>query len=243
MRIEVKNNKGKYLYLTFVLLFYLFTTAYILYLGRYETIYGAGVAGVIVIQVFGVLVFGVTLLLSKFNVCSSFKVLAFVVGSIQLALIIIHEIDQYEPTYVIVIPQNYEGCIYLFVTNEDRSNVSVDERGIGYIGSKGKANWEIQKGSQSITEAFATSQHNEILIRDSSNTTMTAYDVLCLEINNSNYYPKGQYDYEIKPCMDSAEFLELVEQGVINENLLRKKVWKGNGDESSWVLDSQESRL
>ncbi|MDB4060740.1 hypothetical protein N9515_02130 [Vicingaceae bacterium] len=202
MCLEVNNNKGKYLYFTFVFLFYLFTTAYIFYIGRYETIHGAGVAGVIVIQVFGV-----TLLLSKFNVRSSFKVFTFVVSSIQLALIIIHEFDQYKPSYVIDIPQNYEGCIYLFVTNEDRSNVSLDEHGIGYIESK---------GNQSITKAFAASQQNEIVIRGSSNTTMIAYDVSCLEINNSNYYPQRQYDYEIKPCMDSAEFLELVGQGVIN---------------------------
>ena len=237
------NKKGKYLDLAFVFLFYLFTTAYIFYIGRYETIYGAGVAGVIIIQVFGLLVFGVSLLLSKYNLRPSFKVFAFVVSSIQLALIIIHEIDQYKPTYVIEIPQNYEGCIYLFVTNEERSNVAVDEHGIGYVGSKGKAKWEIQKGYQSITNAYATSQQNEIIIKDSSNTKMIAYDVSCLEINNSNYYPPRQYDYEIKPCMDSVEFLELVAQGVINEKLLRKKVWKGNGNESSWVLDSQESRL
>ena len=243
MSFEVNNKKRKYLFLVFVFLFYLFTTAYIFYIGRYETIYGAGVTGVIAIQVFGLLIFGVSLLLSKFNVRSSFKVFAFVVSSIQISLIIIHEINQYKPTYVIDIPENYEGCIYLFVTNEDRSNVSIDEHGIGYIGSKGNAKWEIQNGDHSITEAFATSQQNEILIRDSSNTTMTAYDVSCLEINNSNYYPPRQSDYEIKPCMESVEFLELVEQGVINEKLLRKKVWKGNGDESSWVLDSQESRL
>jgi hypothetical protein len=101
MSIEVNNRKRKYLFLVFVFLFYLFTTAYILYIGRYETIYGAGVAGVIVIQVFGLLIFGVYLLLSKFNVRSSFKVFAFVVSSIQISLIIIHEINQYKPTYVI----------------------------------------------------------------------------------------------------------------------------------------------
>ncbi|MGB6037322.1 MAG: hypothetical protein WBG42_13700, partial [Cryomorphaceae bacterium] len=133
--------------------------------------------------------------------------------------------------------------IYLFITNEERSNVSVDENGIGYVGSKGKAKWEIRKGIKSIPKVFATSQQNEILIKDSSNTTMIAYNVSCLEINNSNYYPPRQYDDKIKPCMDSVEFLELFEQGVIDEKLLRKKVWKGNGNESSWVLDSQESRL
>jgi hypothetical protein len=239
----VSFSKGEKTYLTTAFLIYVVTTGYISYLARYETIYSVGVYAVIAIQVLGLFVLAVTLLFSRFNYLRSLKAFAFAVSLIQFVFIIVHEIDHYKPTYVITIPSNYEGCIYLFVTRESRSDVFVDERGIGYVGSTGKAKWEIRRGNECITDAFSTSQHNEIIVRDSSNTLMIAYDVSCLEINESNHYPPRPYDKQTIPCMDSPEFLELVEQGVINEKLLRKKVWKGNGDESSWVFDSQESRL
>lgn len=235
--------KQKHTYLVISFFGYFITTAYTFYIGIYETLYSLGFYSAIAVQLFGLLIFGFALFLSKLNFRKSLKVFAIVVSSIQCVFIIGHELDQYKPTRVIHIPPNYKGCIYLFVTNQPKSNIIVDENGIGYIGSKGKATWEIKRGNESITEAFSTSNQNEILIRDSSNTSLIAYEVSCLEIGTLNNDPPRQYDSEIKPCMDSVEFLELVEYGIIDEKVLRKKVWKGNGDESSWVLDSQKSRL
>ena len=235
--------KQKYSYLRLALFFYLVSTAYILYIGIYETIYGLGVYEAIIIQIFGLLIFGISLFLSKFNFRKSVKLFAFLVSIIQFVSIIAHEVDQYKPTYVINIPPNYEGCVYLFTTNNDKSDIEVDSNGIGYMGSKGKAIWEIQKGKESITEAFSNSQQNEIIIRNTLNTLLISYDVACLEISQSNQYTTRQSDNVVYPCMDSKEFLELVNYGIIDEKLLRKKVWNGNGSEDDWVLDSQKSRL
>lgn len=243
MNPKVNPRKPKYLFLSFVVLFYLFSTAYIFYIGRYETLYGAGVSGVLVIQALGFLVFGVSLLLSKYKVRLGFYISALAVSSIQLAFIITHEIDHYQPTYIIDIPPNYEGVIYLFVTNTEKSHVSVDEHGVGYMGSKGKAKWKIRRGNLFFSEALETSQNNEIILRDSANTVMTVYDVTCLTLNNSHHNPTRISSTEGKPCMDNSEFLELVKRGVILEKMLQKKVWRGNGDESSWVFDSQNSKL
>lgn len=225
------------------LLSYVFSTFYSLYLGRYESIYGLGVILVILIQALGVLVFLVTLFLQKFSFQKKLLYSSILVSCLQAVFILGHEIEQYKPTYYINIPSDYTGCVYLFVTNNQIQNVTVDENGMGYMGRDGKVNWEIKRGDELITQAFSTSQSNEILIRDSTNTTLIAYSVSCLEINDSSYYPKRPYDYEIFPCMDTKEFLGLIEDEILNEEWLRKKVWKGNGKEDSWVLDTQLSRL
>lgn len=243
MSVDLRLKKRRNFKLVAGILCYLFTTAYISYVGRYETIYGAGFAAVLVVQVFGLIVFGFTFFRSKFKPRKSINWFVFTVSSIQLVLIMVHEIDQYQPTYVINIPENFQGKVYLLVTNEERADVSVNEHGIGYVGNKGKAKWEIRKGRQNISDAFETIQQNEILIRDSSNTTLTAYSVSCLDINSSNNYPSRPSDYQIIPCLDSTEFLKLVEREIIHEKILRKKVWTGNGEESSWVLDPKKSKL
>lgn len=226
-----------------LIVLYLVTTSYLFYIGRYETVYGAGVLSVIVIQALGLLLFALTFFLSKYNLRKSFSVFAIALSSIQGILIVAHEIEQYKPTYTISIPENYTGSVYLFVSDVSRSDVQVDENGIGYLGSRGKAQWELKQGDKTLNEAFQTMQHNEILIRSSDDTQLTSYDVSCLQINDLAYYPVREPDYPIIPCLDSETFLKMIEQGLVEENKLRKKVWNGSGNDKDWVLDASQSRL
>ena len=154
-----------------------------------------------------------------------------------------HEIEEYKPTYIISIPENFEGCIYLFTTIEPRNDVPVNEMGIGYIGSKGKAHWEIKRGKTNITESLATSQANEILEYNDNKTQLTAYDVMCIEINDANIYNQRSSDYVIIKCMDEIEFLEMAENGLIDESRLRKRVWNSGINDENWVLNQNLSRL
>ncbi len=227
----------------FVGLIYLISSVYIFYIGRFETIYGSGVLGAIALQLIGLVIFVISLLLTSRKFRKSLLIAALSLGIIQAAIIVFHEIKEYSPTYTINIPTHYEGCIYLFVTNAQRSDVVVDQNGIGYVGSHGKASWKIFKGGQDVTSAFSTSQQNEILIHDSTNNTLTSYNVSCMNINPLNVYAKRHSDYEIIPCMDYIEFLELVKLGIIDEQVLRKTVWKRQTNDSNWMLDAESSRI
>ena len=122
-----------------LIVFYIISVLWAFYIGRWETVYGAG-AGVVIFMQGSILVLSVVLILLKWGVDSSLKA-SFILGTVlNLILILGHEISEYQPTRSIVIPDHYDGCVHLFVVNGPRDNVYVDDRGFGYIGSEEKVN-------------------------------------------------------------------------------------------------------
>jgi hypothetical protein len=222
-----------------LIVFYIISVLWAFYIGRWETVYGAGAgAGVVIFMQGSILVLSVVLILLKWGVDSSLKA-SFILGTVlNLILILGHEISEYQPTRSIVIPDHYDGCVHLFVVNGPRDNVYVDDRGFGYIGSEGKVNWEIRRGGKNITNAWNTSHGNEICYDDGPQ--LICYDVLCLEIGPEDHYPEEHIDpYGMVKCMNHYEFLDLVRLGWIDESQLRKRVW--DADRSR--LNQAESRL
>jgi len=220
-----------------LIVFYIISVLWAFYIGRWETVYGAG-AGVVIFMQGSILVLSVVLILLKWGVDSSLKA-SFILGTVlNLILILGHEISEYQPTRSIVIPDHYDGCVHLFVVNGPRDNVYVDDRGFGYIGSEGKVNWEIRRSGKNITNAWNTSHGNEICYDDGPQ--LICYDVLCLEIGPEDHYPEEHIDpYGMVKCMNHYEFLDLVRLGWIDESQLRKRVW--DADRSR--LNQAESRL
>ena len=220
-----------------LIIFYLISLVWAFYIGRWETIYGVGAALIILIQVSVLLLSGVLLWL-KWGVDSSLRA-SFILGTLlNLVIILGHEISEYHPTREIVIPANYDGCVYLFTVNGPRDNVHVDERGFGYTGSEGKVNWKIQRGENDISEAWNTSHSNEIAFEEEGQ--LVVYDVMCLEISVDDDYPEQHIDpYGQVKCMNHHEFLDLVQLGWVDEGRLRKKVWTKDRDR----LDRKKSRL
>lgn len=220
-----------------LIVFYLISAVWASYIGRWETIYGVGASLVILIQVSVLLLSGVLMWL-KWGIDSSWRA-SFIIGTVlNLVIILGHEISEYQPTRWIVLPANYDGCVYLFTVNGPRDNVYLDERGFGYIGSEGKVNWEIQRGGKNITNAWNTSHSNEICYEDGQQ--LICFDVLCVEINDKDEYPEQHIDpYGQVKCMNHHEFLDLVRLGWVDESRLRKRVW----DDDRSRLNRAESRL
>jgi len=220
-----------------LIVFYVISVVWAFYIGRWETIYGVGASLVILIQG-SILVLSVVLMLLKWGVDSSLRA-SFIVGTVlNLILILGHEASEYQPTRTIIIPDKYEGCVYLFSVNGPRDDVYVDERGFGYIGSEDQVNWEIQRGGKDITNAWNTSHSNEVAYEEDGQ--LVVYNVMCLEINDKDEYPDQHTDpYGQVKCMNHYEFLDLVQLGWVDESQLRKRVW--NKDRSR--LDREKSRL
>lgn len=220
-----------------LIVFYIISAVWAFYIGRWETIYGVGATLVILIQVSVLLLSGV-LMLMKWGLDSSLRA-SFVLGTVlNLILILGHEISEYQPTRWVVIPANYDGCVYLFTVNGPRDNVYVDERGFGYIGSEGRVNWKIQRDGIDITNAWNASHFNEICYADGQQ--WVCYNVMCLEINDEDEYPEQHIDpYGQVKCMNQYEFLDLVRLGWVDESQLQKRVW--NADRTR--LDREKSRL
>lgn len=239
--------KSKY-WLAVLLLLYLSSLAYCFFIGVYETLYSLGVYVLIAIQGIGLLVFFIHLLVTrllstkKVSLEKSLIVSLVVLTAIHLSVISYHRIEQYKPTYSVSIPDTFKGAVYLFNTPEEVQDVIVSEAGIGYIGSKGKREWKFMRAGIDITDAYVTSHMNEIAIYEGDSTRLTAYDVQCLVINDSNIYPKRNSINPVTPCMGATRFLHLVQAGFIDESKLRKGVWNRSENGDEWIADVQRSR-
>ena len=208
-----------------IVLLYIVATIYALYIGRYETIYGVGVLTVLLLQAVCAVVFGIALLFTRFNVRRSFFLSIFLATLAQTTLIIAHEITSYVPTRTITIPCDFDGTVYLPVVPGERVDVTVNSFGIGYVGSKGRVKWRVEQCG-----------YNEVSLRNEVNTQLIVYDVGCY------HFDREPQELRVT-CLDSLQFLQLVNEGMIDEQRLRKRVWKGNGVEESWVLNNSLSNL
>lgn len=219
-----------------IVLLYVVATIYALYIGRYETIYGVGVLTVLLLQAVCAVVFGIALLFTRFNVRRSFFLSIFLATLAQTTLIIAHEITSYVPTRTITIPCDFDGTVYLPVVPGERVDVTVNNFGIGYVGSKGRVEWRVEQCGRDITGEIPVTGYNEVSIRNEGNTQLIVYDVGCY------HFDREPQELRVT-CLDSLQFLQLVNEGMIDEQRLRKRVWKGNGVEESWVLNNSLSNL
>ncbi|GAB5540065.1 MAG: hypothetical protein Salg2KO_21680 [Salibacteraceae bacterium] len=218
------------------------STAYGLYLGYTISFYRLGVILVLGIHGLSLIVFVLAYFISGRHTKDSLMVAAVFCIGLQTAYIVATEVDRYKPTVTITIPDQVVGCVYLLVTPGPRVDVQVNEHGIGYIGSIGEVTYEIEHRGHDITDAFQTSGAHEIALYNPDSTTLTAYNVTCLNITGETEY-KTPVMHPFLWCMDTAEFSQFVQTGMIDETRLRKRVWRGSGDGKDWTLDHDQSKL
>jgi len=228
----------------FTVTLYLITSVWAFYIGRFETIYGAGALLVLIIQGLGLVSALITLILPPHKLFQSLKFGAYLTIVLQSLMIIIHEIEEYKPVYEIRVPSHVKGCVYLFLTPYDRLDVDVNDQGIGYIGSQGKVIYEIVQDNEDITDAFQTGLWNEIVLYENDSLTMIVYGVQCFNVKEENNYQDLSFPYWPWNCMDGIEFQEWLEAGRIEENQLQKKIWhRSSMSSNDWIFDHRKSRL
>lgn len=225
---------------TLSFLFYLASLVWAFYIGRFEVIYGAGAAVIIYLQAIGLVAMLIYFAITKRLEQSIFSALT-MLTVLHLVLIISHEVSKYQPTYTLRIPDNYQGCLYLFGSIESPDDLEAPVNGIGYLPHPGRYSIEIEHGGDDITTAWQTSNSNEIVMYEDDSTVMIAYDVACIEINPERAYPVD-HSRTYWPCMDSEEFKALVAMGWVDESRLRKSVYARKSKSSTWEFDPVRSR-
>lgn len=189
-------------------------------------------------QAFGILLFTIIYWFSKRNLRLSLISTILVITFLQVAWIINYRIDNYVPTFTISVPVDYQGIVYLFLTNEPHSNIEVNEHGIGYIGCNGQTKLNVVHGS--IITKHIEFGFNEISIMDTAAAQLFSYEVLCFSTFDLTEMKPTQKAIDFK-CIENDEFARIIEANFVNVELLRRKVWKGR--EGSWELDTVNARL
>lgn len=221
--------------------FYFLSTSYFFYIGRFETIYGAGVALMLIVQAFGLVLFGLGTLLSGFQWKKSLYAAMAITTVIQIVFITIHRVERYKPTYTIHLPEHYSGEVHLFITPEERVDVFVNENGLGYMGSRGKANWKIKRGNHQMPEVFKSGRSSQITHYNSDSTMMTTYHMSCYIVDDTLDYSQFSDRYYITPCLTTEAFFEIVKKYQVDLDRLRKIVYTRESALHDWVFDEARS--
>jgi len=218
------------------------TLAFAISLAYFETLYSLGIFLVGFFILLSALIAAVYLLAKK-NTQKAIKLFLFTATLLQLSFIVAHKIDSYQPAFTIAVPDQVEGCVYLFMSTEQAADVKVDANGIGYMTTKSNIDWKVKRPSRSIDEAFNTIQGSEIQFLSENGLCLSVYNVNCLQLTQADRYPQQPADYPIFPCMDSVEFTALLKSGAVDENRLWKRVWRKSSHEDDWEFDKMASRL
>lgn len=222
---------------------YLLSTVYFLYIGRYEVIYGAGVAMVIAVQLFGLGLFIVGGILSGWQWKKAFFIATTIIATIQISIIVFHRIERYIPTYTIRLPSDFSGDFYLLHTPDERSDVVVDENGIGYIGSKGKGKWRIRSGESDISEVLQSGRYNEVALYNRDSTQKTVFYLTCYSVLDTLDYSSIPQSYYLEKCVLPHQFEMMVEVYNLDVDHLRRLVMIRGSDQRVWTVDAVHSNL
>lgn len=107
--------------------------------------------------------------------------------------------------------------MYLPVVPGERVDVTVNNFGIGYVGSKGRVKWRVEQCGRDITGEIPVTGYNEVSLRNEGNTQLIVYDVGCYHLD------REPQEFRVNG-LDSLQFLHLVNEGMIDEQILRKRV-------------------
>jgi hypothetical protein len=147
-------------------------------------------------------------------------------GSILfMALIAAVALDHYKPTYVIHIPENFEGMVYLFPANEKSDELYIDENGIGYFMPKQEVDVKVLHGEVDISNAMNQYGQGSLQFSLVDSTQYESIGFSCFEVEKGREYGSSPWNQPHAKCMDEAEFKRLVAAGIIDESRIEKKVY------------------
>jgi hypothetical protein len=205
----------------FKALLYLVFGAWAFYLGRYHTLYGLGATLVFAVFVFSLLAGAVFMFIFKTNASSRGLNITLNIGtSIFVVFVVAYYIDNYKPAVKIIAPLDFEGCVYLFSSDDEIDEVIIDSNGIGYIEFGKNAVYNFYIGDEKNNEVLKTSGYNQVMTFNDDTTWSTSVRVSCYDLNKENIYPK-EYPYIQPSCLEWDEFSWMVKQGLVDTNKVK----------------------
>lgn len=179
----------------FKALLYLVFGAWAFFLGRYHTLYSLGASVVFTVFVISLLAGAVSMFIFKTNTSSRGLNITLNIGtSIFVFFVVAYYIDNYKPTVKIKAPEGFEGCVYLFYSDDEIDEVVINSNGIGYIEFGKNAVYDFYVGDEKNNEVLKTSGYNQVMTLNDDTTWSTSIRVGCYELNKENIYPK-EYPY------------------------------------------------
>lgn len=207
------------------LIFILFLTSFIWfsYIGRYKTIYGAGILAVPVVMIFALLPFFASAFVFMKSWFYAVRVYTVTCSILFTSLICTYYISEYKPSLYINIPQDYEGCVFIF---RDESlpvqDVEISSEGIVYIPDGGDFLLKVRLGGKKLPEILQSMHYNQISYYNSDSTSMHWTDVNCFEVSTKIPDENEEYVYHgFYPCMEGLELRELLNSGIIDSSRLQ----------------------
>ena len=205
----------------FKALLYLVFGAWAFYLGRYHSLYGLGASVVFAVFIFNLFAGAVSMFVFKTNASSRGLNITLNIGtSIFMVFVVAYYIDNYKPTVKIIAPPDFEGCVYLFSSDDEIDEVIIDSNGIGYIEFGKKAVYNFYFGDEKNNDVLKTSGYNQVMNFNDDTTWSTSIRVGCYELNKENIYPK-EYPYIQPSCLEWDEFSWMVKQGLVDTNKVK----------------------
>ena len=141
------------------------------------------------------------------------------------ALIAAVAIDNYKPTYVIHIPANFEGMVYLFPAKEKSDELFIEENGIGYFMPKQEVDVKVLHGDENISDAMNQYGRGALQFPLADSTQYEAISFTCFEVEKGREYGSSPWNQPHAKCMEEAEFKRLVAAGIIDESRIEKKTY------------------
>lgn len=205
----------------FKALLYLVFGAWAFYLGRYHTLYGLGATLVFAVFVFSLLAGAVFMFIFKTNASSRGLNITLNIGtSIFVVFVVAYYIDNYKPAVKIIAPLDFEGCVYLFSSDDEIDEVIIDSNGIRYIEFGKNAVYNFYIGDEKNNEVLKTSGYNQVMTFNDDTTWSTSVRVSCYDLNKENIYSK-EYPYIQPSCLEWDEFSWMVKQGLVDTNKVK----------------------
>ena len=202
----------------FKALLYLVFGAWAFFLGRYHTLYSLGASVVFTVFVISLLAGAVSMFIFKTNTSSRGLNITLNIGtSIFVFFVVAYYIDNYKPTVKIKAPEGFEGCVYLFYSDDEINEVVINSNGIGYIEFGKNAVYDFYVGDEKNNEVLKTSGYNQVMTFNDDTTWSTSIRVGCYELNKENIYQK-EYPYVQPSCLEWDEFTWMVKQGLVDSS-------------------------
>lgn len=192
---------------------FLLANAFAFWLGRYHTIYGVGIYMLPSIWIYA-LAPALIFLAVKFKKRKNFFLVYLASANILfLVYFTLFGIDRYKPTVKIIAPEDYEGGVYLFHTDEEIDEVIIDKNGIGYLERKNVI-YEFYVGDEKVE--IKNSSFNIPRVWNDDSTFYNAVRVECYDLSNPN-----QENNARDGCMNWEEYLELIDIGWVDPNRVK----------------------
>lgn len=141
----------------------------------------------------------------------------FLIGSIAF--------KEYKPTYVVHIPADFEGTVYLWPAKEMSDELFIDKNGMGYFNVPQEVKLKLLHGTKNVSDALNEYGRKSLVFPMFDSIHRETIDVVCFEIEKGRVYGRSPWNQPHAQCMDETEYLRLVADGIIDESKIKKEIY------------------